>query len=59
MPIPGAQTANLRASYFLAPSLNFYFAVSNFFNKAYLARPDPEAMEEPGRSFVFGVAYIF
>ncbi len=57
--IPGAQTVNLKASYFLAPSLNFYFILSNLFDKCYLGRPDPEAMEEPGRSFVFGIAYHF
>lgn len=57
--IPGAQTANLKASYFLAPSLNFYFVLSNLLDKSYLGRPDPEAMEEPGRSFVFGIAYNF
>ncbi|MBM3284570.1 MAG: TonB-dependent receptor [Candidatus Aminicenantes bacterium] len=57
--IPGAQTANLKASYFFAPSLNIYFVLSNLFNKSYLGRPDPEAMEEPGRGFLFGIAYSF
>ena len=49
----------LRASYSLNSSLNFYFVCSNLFNKSYLERPDPEAMEEPGRNFVFGISYSF
>jgi hemoglobin/transferrin/lactoferrin receptor protein len=59
IPIPGAQYLNLEASCFLAPSLNVYFVLSNLFNAAYLARPDPEAREEPGRNFLFGVRFVF
>jgi hemoglobin/transferrin/lactoferrin receptor protein len=59
IPIPGAQYLNLEASYFLAPSLNFYFVLSNLFNAAYLARPDPEAREAPGRNLLFGVRFLF
>ncbi len=59
IPIPEAQYVNLKAAYFLAPSVNIYFLLSNLFNKAYLARPDPESVEEPGRNFIFGMSYSF
>jgi len=59
IPIPAAQYVNLRASYFFAPSVNIYFILSNLFNEACRARPDPESMEEPGRNFQFGITYSF
>ncbi|MEW5900755.1 MAG: TonB-dependent receptor, partial [Acidobacteriota bacterium] len=57
--IPQARYVNLKASYFLAPAVNFHFSLSNLFDESYLARPDPESMEEPGRNFVFGISYSF
>lgn len=57
--IAEAQYVNLKASYFFAPSVNIYFVLSNLFNEAYLARPDPESVEEPGRNFLFGISYSF
>lgn len=59
IPIPAVQYVNLKASYFFAPSVNIYFVLSNLFNETFLGRPDPEAMEEPGRNFLFGISYSF
>jgi len=59
IPIPEAHYVNLKATYFFAPSVNMYFVLSNLFNEAYLARPDPESVEEPGRGFLFGISYSF
>ncbi len=57
--IPAAQALNLKFSYFLPPSINLYLAIDNLLNEFYLGRPDPEAREEPGRNFLFGVSYLF
>ena len=57
--IPEAHYVNLKASYFFAPSANIYFVLSNLFNEAYLARPDPESVEEPGRDLLFGISFSF
>jgi hemoglobin/transferrin/lactoferrin receptor protein len=57
--IPAVQILNLKFCYFLAPSINFYLAVNNLLNESYLGRPDPEAREEPGRDFLFGISYSF
>jgi len=57
--IPSARYADFEASYFLGPALRFYLLVSNVFDKSYLAKPDPESVEEPGRNFQFGVSYAF
>jgi len=57
--IADTEIVNCKLSYRLDSSLNFYFVLDNLFNKAYLARPDPESMEEPGRNFVLGFSYSF
>jgi len=49
---------SVKANYFWSP-LNIYLTVGNLFNVAYVSRPDPEAVEEPGRSLVFGLSYSF
>jgi len=56
--IPGSQLVNFRASYTRGP-LNLYLSVANFFNATFIARPDPEAMVEPGRNLRLGAAYNF
>jgi hypothetical protein len=43
----------------LSSSLSFFGLVSNLFDNAYFARPDAEAMLEPGRSLNVGVAFSF
>jgi len=57
--IPSAHRVNFKSSYFLAPSVHFYFVLSNLLEANYLARPDPESMPAPGRNFHFGIAYSF
>jgi outer membrane receptor protein involved in Fe transport len=57
--IPSAWKVDFEASYVFRPALRFYFLVANIFNEFYLARPDPESVEEPGRNFVFGASYAF
>lgn len=59
IPIPSARQFDFAASYLLGSSLRFHFAASNLSNESYLARPDPESVEEPGRNFVFGLSYAF
>jgi outer membrane receptor protein involved in Fe transport len=57
--IPSARYFDFQASYFVGPAFRFYFLVSNIFDESYLARPDPESVEEPGRNFLFGISYAF
>ncbi len=57
--ISAAGYANLKASYFLARSVSFFLSLNNLFDESYLARPDPEAMPEPGRNLLFGISYSF
>jgi outer membrane receptor protein involved in Fe transport len=57
--IPSARSVDFQASYFFGSALQFYFLISNIFNESYLARSDPESVEEPGRNFLFGVSYAF
>jgi len=56
--IPASQVFQLKANYFFYP-VNIYLVVGNLFNSSYLGRPDPEAMEEPGRGFMIGLSYSF
>lgn len=57
--IPGYGTVNIQAGYLLASSLRLYLSISNLFNKIYIAIPDPDSMEAPGRNFVLGLRYAF
>jgi len=57
--IPAYGISSIRASYLFDSSLRLYFVLSNLFNKDYLARPDPDGVEEPGRNFIFGLSYTF
>jgi iron complex outermembrane receptor protein len=57
--VPASTVINARAAYRLSPSLSFFARLGNLLNAAYVARPDAEAMEEPGRSLVIGAAFAF
>jgi outer membrane receptor protein involved in Fe transport len=57
--IPAYGILNLSAGYYLQSRLHIYCCVSNILNKAYIPRPDPDAMEAPGRNFVIGIHYFF
>ncbi len=56
--IPACQVFQVKANYFLYP-INIYLVLGNVFDATYLGRPDPEAMEEPGRSLRIGLSYSF
>jgi len=57
--IPGYGLLNLKVSYNLKKSLKIYARVNNLLNKYYVARPDPDSREEPGRNFLFGLAFSY
>ena len=57
--VPASTVVNARSAYRVSPSLSFYARLGNLFNATYIARPDAEAMEEPGRSLNIGVAFAF
>lgn len=57
--LPGYEVVNLKASYYYNKSFRFYLLLSNLLDRAYLARPDADAVEEPGRNLVFGMSYSF
>ncbi len=57
--IPSYEVVNLKASYYINSTFRLYFVLSNLFNRTYIARPDPDAVEEPGRNFMVGVNYSF
>ncbi len=56
--IPGSELVNLRAG-FAWGRIDLYAVLGNVFNSAFVARADPEAMLEPGRSLRAGVSYEF
>ena len=56
--IGACRVFSFKANYFWTP-FNIYLTVMNLFNAAYVGRPDPEAVEEPGRRLVFGLTYSF
>lgn len=57
--IPEYGIVNFQAGFFLNSTLKLYFSVSNLLDRTYVARPDPEAMEAPGRNFTLGLTYSF
>ncbi len=57
--IPGYGVVNIKTSYLYNSSFSIYLLLSNLFNKNYVARPDPDGVEEPGRNFIFGLSYSF
>jgi outer membrane receptor protein involved in Fe transport len=57
--IPGFETFGLKASYFIASAVQCYVVLSNVTNSLYIARPDPSAVEEPGRNFLIGLNFSF
>ena len=57
--IAGYQIVNIQTGYLINSTVHVYFSVSNLLNITYIPRPDPEAMEAPGRNFVLGLHYSF
>jgi len=56
---PSYEIVNLKFNYTVASSLRVHLFLSNLFNKTYLARPDPDSIEEPGRNIVIGLNVSF
>jgi outer membrane receptor protein involved in Fe transport len=57
--IPGYETFGFKASYFVASTIQCYLVFSNVTNSLYIARPDPSAVQEPGRNFLIGINFSF
>jgi len=57
--ISGYERVGLKASYFIDSSLQIYLVLDNVFNTTYTIRPDPEAVEEPGRNLLLGLNFSF
>jgi iron complex outermembrane receptor protein len=57
--ISGYRAIGFKASYFIASTVQCYFVLSNVTNSLYIARPDPSAVEEPGRNFLIGLNFSF
>jgi len=57
--IPSYEVVNIQLSYFIDSSFRFYLHLSNLFDKTYLARPDPDSIEEPARNFILGLSFSF
>jgi outer membrane receptor protein involved in Fe transport len=57
--IPSYELVNFMASYHLSSHLRFYLVLSNLLDESYLARPDPESVQEPGRNLVLGLSLSF
>jgi outer membrane receptor protein involved in Fe transport len=57
--VPVSTVVNARAVYRISPSLSLYARLGNLLNATYIARPDAEAMEEPGRSLTVGAVFAF
>ena len=57
--IPAAEWLNFKATCNLRNNIRLYAVLNNVFDKSYYGRPDPEAMPELGRNFIFGFSYGF
>ncbi|MDD8026439.1 MAG: TonB-dependent receptor [Acidobacteriota bacterium] len=56
--IPSYGVFSLKADYYLHP-VRIFLVVGNLGNRTYIARPDPDAMEEPGRGVKIGARWSF
>lgn len=57
--IPGYETFGFKAGYFIASTVQCYVVLSNVSNSLYISRPDPSAVEEPGRNLLIGLNFTF
>jgi len=57
--IPGYERIGLKASYFIGSSFQIFLVLDNILNKTYISRPDPDAVEEPGRNLLIGFDFSF
>ncbi|MBC7364016.1 MAG: TonB-dependent receptor [Candidatus Aminicenantes bacterium] len=57
--IPSYELFNLKISYQINNYARFYLRINNLFDKFYLARPDPDSREEPGRNLIVGLNFSY
>ncbi len=57
--IPAYTYVQARIGYSLNATVSLFALVKNAFNEAFLGRPDPDGVFEPGRNIVFGARYRF
>lgn len=57
--VPAYETVNLRFGWSPSENVRIHALLSNIFNKTYIARPDAEAVEEPGRALSIGLSLSF
>lgn len=57
--IPAYQYIQARAGYTINPAVSLFVQVKNALDHAYIGRPDPDGVFEPGRNFIFGARYAF
>jgi outer membrane receptor protein involved in Fe transport len=58
VPRGACRVFNFKANYSWRP-FRITLTIGNLFDAAYISRPDPEAVEEPGRGLVLGLSYGF
>jgi outer membrane receptor protein involved in Fe transport len=56
--IPSYGVFSFKAGWSIHP-VSLFLVAGNLTDRTYLGRPDPEAMEEPGRGFKLGASYRF
>ncbi|MCK4337892.1 MAG: TonB-dependent receptor, partial [Candidatus Aminicenantes bacterium] len=57
--IPGYFIINIKANYMIGTSFRIFTLLSNCLQRSYIARPDPDAVYEPGRNLQLGLNYHF
>ncbi|MFC2165572.1 TonB-dependent receptor plug domain-containing protein [Acidobacteriota bacterium] len=57
--LPGYERIGLKASYYISSSFQIYLVFDNVSNRTYIMRPDPDAVEEPGRNILLGLNFSF
>jgi outer membrane receptor protein involved in Fe transport len=57
--IPGYFVINIKANYMIGTSFRIFTQLSNCLQRSYIARPDPDAVYEPGRNLQLGLNYHF
>jgi len=57
--IPAYHYFQARVGYDINAAVGVFVLVKNFSNEAFLGRPDPDGVFDPGRNFIFGARYSF
>jgi len=57
--LPGYFIINAKMNYLLGTSFRIFALLSNCLHESYIARPDPDAVYQPGRNLQMGINYQF